>query len=143
MASTVVVKQGSGQHNLLLRFIWFVCVGWWLTGLLSIVAWACVVSVIGLPLGAFLLNRIPAAITLRQRSKTWEVTSEGGVTFLRQVNVQQRPIWVRAIWLVLIGWWSLAIWLFVAWLACVLVLSLPIGLWMYNRAPAVATLMRY
>jgi hypothetical protein len=93
--------------------------------------------------GAFLLNRIPAAITLRRRSKTWVADSQGGVTFLRQVNVAQRPIWMRAIWLVFVGWWALAIWLFIAWFGCILLLTLPIGLWMYNRAPAVATLMRY
>jgi uncharacterized membrane protein YccF (DUF307 family) len=141
--SAVVVQQGSPQHNLLLRFIWFVLIGWWLTALLSFVAWVCILSVIGLPLGAFLLNRIPAAITLRRRSKTWTTETVGGVTYVRETNMQQRPFWVRAIWLVLVGWWALAIWLMIAWVGCILLLTLPVGLWMYNRAPAVATLMRY
>jgi uncharacterized membrane protein YccF (DUF307 family) len=51
MTNTVVIQQGSEQHNLLLRFLWFLFVGWWLTGLMSIVAWLCVISIIGLPLG--------------------------------------------------------------------------------------------
>ena len=141
--SNVVIQQGSSQHNLLLRFLWLVFVGWWLTGLLSVVAWLCIVSVIGIPAGAYLLNRIPAAITLRRRSKVRTVDTYGGVTFVRETNTPQRALWLRAVWAVCIGWWLLAIWLFVAWVGCVLVLTLPIGLWMYNRAPAVATLMRY
>jgi uncharacterized membrane protein YccF (DUF307 family) len=141
--STVIVEQGTRQHNLLLRFLWFLFVGWWLTGILSFVAWICILSIIGLPAGAFLLNRIPAAITLRRRSKTWTTETVGGVTFVRETNMPQRPIWVRAIWLVCVGWWALAIWLTIAWLGCILLVTLPIGLWMYNRAPAVATLMRY
>jgi uncharacterized membrane protein YccF (DUF307 family) len=141
--STVIVQPESSQHNLLLRFIWFLFIGWWLTGLLSFVAWICILSIVGLPLGAFLLNRIPAAITLRKRSKTWTTDTVDGVTFVRETNMPQRPLLVRAVWLVLVGWWALAIWLTIAWLGCILLVTLPIGLWMYNRAPAVATLMRY
>ena len=141
--STLIVQQGARQHNLLLRLLWFLFIGWWLTGILSFVAWICILSIIGLPAGAFLLNRIPAAITLRRRSKTWTTETVGGVTFVREANMPQRPVWVRAIWLVCVGWWALAIWLTIAWFGCILLVTLPIGLWMYNRAPAVATLMRY
>ncbi len=141
--STVIVQGDTSQHNLLLRFLWFLFVGWWLTAILSFVAWICVLSVVGLPLGAFLLNRIPAAITLRRRSKTWTTDTVNGVTFVRETNKPQRPLLLRAAWLVCIGWWALAIWLTIAWLGCILPVTLPIGLWMYNRAPAVATLMRY
>jgi uncharacterized membrane protein YccF (DUF307 family) len=141
--STVVVQQRTSQHNLLLRFLWFLFIGWWLTGILSFIAWICILSIIGLPAGAFLLNRIPAAITLRSRSKTWTTETVGGVTFVRETNKPRRPTWVRATWLVCVGWWALAIWLTIAWLGCILLVTLPIGLWMYNRAPAVATLMRY
>lgn len=138
---TVVVE--SRGPNLLLRAVWFIFIGWWLTGLVTAIAWAALVTVIGIPLFAFLVNRVPSVLTLRPRSKRWESRTEGDVTFLREVNTAQRPLWQRALYLVVIGWWFSAIWMIVAWVLCVIVIGLPIGIWMYNRTPAVTTLMRY
>jgi uncharacterized membrane protein YccF (DUF307 family) len=42
--------------NLVLRVIWFLVVGWWLTGVLSVVAWALNATIIGLPLGLWIIN---------------------------------------------------------------------------------------
>ncbi|MCD6028515.1 MAG: hypothetical protein K0S78_689, partial [Thermomicrobiales bacterium] len=59
--SAVEPIRGPGQHlvtveppNLILRVIWFVLVGWWLTGILSAAAWALNATVIGLPLGLWI-----------------------------------------------------------------------------------------
>jgi uncharacterized membrane protein YccF (DUF307 family) len=35
--------------NLILRVIWFLVVGWWLAGVLSVAAWALNATIIGLP----------------------------------------------------------------------------------------------
>jgi len=42
-----------------------------------------------------------------------------------------------------VGWWFGSFWSVLAWLLCVLVLTLPLGVMMYNRLPAVMTLRRY
>ena len=59
--------------NLILRVIWFVLVGWWLTGILSVVAWALNATIIGLPLGLWIINRLPLAATLRPSNSRYSV----------------------------------------------------------------------
>jgi uncharacterized membrane protein YccF (DUF307 family) len=52
-------------------------------------------------------------------------------------------MWLRAIWFILVGWWFGALWMAVAYVLCVLILTLPFGLAMFNRVGAVMTLLRY
>ncbi len=44
------IEYMSGP-NLLVRLIWWLFVGWWASGLAVIVAWAALISIIGIPLG--------------------------------------------------------------------------------------------
>ena len=60
------VQQGPG---LLVRALWFMFIGWWLTGIVSAIAWLAMITIIGLPLGIWLINRIPTVITLRPRTR--------------------------------------------------------------------------
>jgi len=109
-----------------------------------VLAWVALLTVVGIPLFAYLLNRIPAILTLRPRSKRWESsTGEDGVTIMRETNHPQRPVWQRGVYLVLVGWWASAIWMSLAYLLCLIVIGLPIGLYMFNRTGAIATLLRY
>lgn len=140
---TTVVVQASGP-GFGVRALWFIFIGWWLTGLLTLVAWVSLVTIIGIPLFAWLINRLPAVLTLASRTKTWEShVDEHGVTFLRETHLLQRPLWQRALYLVFVGWWFSAIWMSVAWLLCIVIIGLPFGVWLYNRTPAITTLMRY
>src|SRR5215208_3480219 len=75
--------------NLILRVIWFV-----------LVAWAFNATIIGLPLGLWIINRLPLAATLRPSNSRYSV--ENGVL---QRGIEQRPILLRAIYFILIGWW--------------------------------------
>ena len=50
---------------------------------------------------------------------------------------------VRAVWFVLVGWWLTAIVISIAYVLCVLIVTLPFGLAMFNRVGAVMTLLRY
>jgi uncharacterized membrane protein YccF (DUF307 family) len=50
---------------------------------------------------------------------------------------------LRAIWFVLVGFWLGAIWMSIAYVLCVLIVTLPFGLAMFNRVGAVMTLLRY
>ena len=50
---------------------------------------------------------------------------------------------VRGVWFIFVGWWASAIVMAIGWLLIVLIITIPIGLWMYNRVPFVASLYRY
>ena len=134
--------------NIVIRAIWFIFIGWWLTGIVSAIAWIAMVTIIGLPLGAWLLNRIPTVVSLRPRSQHIVATAVGGATFLSVHGRVQQPWYVRLLWFVFIGFWASAIWLVIAYLlvlASVITLGLTLipALLMYNRVPFVATLYRY
>ncbi|MER3439036.1 MAG: hypothetical protein C4346_16415 [Chloroflexota bacterium] len=58
-------------------------------------------------------------------------------------QTRQPSFVVRAVWFVFVGWWLGALWLTVAWLISLLVITLPISIWMYNRTSGVITLQRH
>jgi uncharacterized membrane protein YccF (DUF307 family) len=118
-----------------------VLIGWWLTGFWSALAWALTASVVGLPLGLWMINRLPQVLALMPARIVVETTTGpgGGVTnHLRPVA--ERPLLVRAVYFVLIGWWFSAIWMAVAYFCAVSLVGLPLALWLYNRVPLVMTL---
>jgi uncharacterized membrane protein YccF (DUF307 family) len=131
----VIQRPGPG---LLIRFLWFVFIGWWLGGLVSALAWFLVVTVIGLPLGLWIINRLPTVITLRAQEQTWHLDERG---VLRQGRAQ-RPFLLRAVWFLLVGWWLSGVWLATAYVALVVIIGLPIAFWMYGRVGAITTLYR-
>lgn len=59
-----------------------------------------------------------------------------GTTSVRE----ERSLLVRAVWFLLIGWWATGIWLGVAWLLLVLIITIPIGIKMINMVPLVLSL---
>ena len=65
-------------------------------------AWVLCVTIIGLPVGLFMLNRMPQVVTLKPTRTNLLVTPSGEVV---QLNVPQVPFLLRAIYFVLIGWW--------------------------------------
>jgi uncharacterized membrane protein YccF (DUF307 family) len=137
----VAPRQGPG---FLARAVWFIFVGWWLTAFMIVVAYALALSILGLPFAFYLFNRIPAFLTLRGRSKTYQVeTTADGRRYLTSTNTEQLPIWLRAIWFVLVGFWLGAFWMAAAYVLCVLIVTMPFGIAMFNRVGAVMTLMRY
>jgi len=130
----LVVESGP---NLLLRVAWFVLVGWWLGGILSGVAWFLNATIVGLPLGLWLINRLPTFITLRPQERRWVVV-DGTLSSA----VAQRPLLLRAVWFLLVGWWLSGVWLAVAYVMLVSIVGMPVAFWMYGRIGAVTTLYR-
>lgn len=53
---------------------------------------------------------------------------------------QQLPFLVRALWFLVFGWWLALAWITVAIFFAMLVITLPIATWMFNRTNAVMTL---
>jgi uncharacterized membrane protein YccF (DUF307 family) len=140
----VVVAETKSGPGLLVRALWFVVVGWWLTGIVSLVAWAAMVTIIGLPLGIWLVNRIPTTLTLRPRtSSVFQWVDASGQVRTAGVPIRQQPWWVRGLWFIVIGWWLSGIAMTVGLVLCVLIITMPIGLMLYNRVPFAASLYRY
>jgi uncharacterized membrane protein YccF (DUF307 family) len=140
----VTEKTGSQGPGLLVRILWFVFLGWWLAGLANLLGYLLCLTIIGLPAGFMLFNRIPSILTLRPRTVHMTTTvGDDGAVYVTEAIVEQRGFFLRAIWFLVIGWWLGAIWSAVAFTLCVLVITLPLGVMAYNRLPAVMTLRRY
>ncbi|GAB4215101.1 MAG: hypothetical protein OHK0022_54570 [Roseiflexaceae bacterium] len=134
-ATTVTTVRGPG---LLVRLIYFVLIGLWLSGIWAAVAWLLCVTIIGLPAGLWMLNRLPQVVTLKPQREDLLISNGQ----LVRVDVRQYPLVLRALYFVLIGWWFSALWMAAAWALCASVIGTVIGFWMFNRVPAVITLAR-
>ena len=135
--SSPVVMESPGP-NLLLRVLWFLFIGWWLGLFVSGIAWFLVITIIGLPLGLWIINRLPTILTLRPQEQRWYL-DESGV--LRR-GEQQYPFLLRAAYFLLIGWWLSGLWMAAAYLAGITIVGLPLAFWMYGQVGAVTTLYR-
>jgi uncharacterized membrane protein YccF (DUF307 family) len=141
MPPVAEVRTGPGY---LVRALWFVLVGWWLTAIASSVAWLLTVTIIGLPLGIWLINRIPTMLTLRPRtSYRYVYVDSTGAAWTGESKLPQTPWPIRGLWFIFVGWWASGFMMSVAWILCVLIITMPIGLWLYNRVPFVASLYQY
>ncbi len=143
-SAPIVVEQKTGP-GLLVRAVWFVFVGWWLSGIVASIAWFAMITIIGLPLGIWLVNRLPTVITLRPRTTYAyaSVDSTGNWVYSRAAAIPQLPWWVRGIWFLLVGWWASFFVMALAWALLLPIITIPIGLWLFNRVPFVASLYRY
>jgi hypothetical protein len=92
----VAVEQKTGP-GLLVRAVWFVFVGWWLSGIVAGLAWFFMITILGLPIGIWLINRLPTVITLRPRtSYAYAYTDAyGNVRYSPGTPVEQVPWWLR------------------------------------------------
>ncbi len=128
---------------LLLRILYFFLFGWWATGVWINVAWVLNATIIGLPLGLWMLNRVPQVLTLRPPQQIVVMERDRGeLVRVRTTNVPQRPWPIRLVYFLLIGWWLSLLWSNAAWIVSATIIGLPLGIWMFNQLPALTTLMR-
>jgi uncharacterized membrane protein YccF (DUF307 family) len=139
MQSQPVIIQRNDGAGLLVRALYFVLIGWWFSAVWAVAAWVLCVTIIGLPLGLYMLNRLPQVVTLKPSRGDLVITAAGQVV---QMELRQRPFLLRAIYFVLIGWWLSAIWLAIAWALHVSIIGMLLGFWMFNRTPAIVSLAR-
>jgi uncharacterized membrane protein YccF (DUF307 family) len=142
--SSVSIQQEKGP-GLLIRALYFIFVGLWLGGVWTTIAWILVVSIIGLPLGLLMLNRLPQVMTLKPVRENRYLVQKDGQWVMRSYTKEQPSFLARALYFILIGWWFSALWLLAAWAisGITLGLGLPIAFWMFDRVPAITTLSSY
>jgi uncharacterized membrane protein YccF (DUF307 family) len=143
MTTNSYVRESPG-FPFILRVLWFIFIGWHVTFWWVLAAWLLNLTIIGMPLGLWMLNRVPLVLTLRtQRTYAVGETRLDGAVEWHTQGVPQNPFILRALYFVLIGWWFSLIWSLLGWLLCVTIIGLPLGVLMLNRLPEVTTLMRH
>lgn len=139
-SASIKMRENNPETPFLLRVIWFFVFGWELTGIWVLVAWALNASIIGLPLGLWMIDRVPQVLTLKARPGVMVTDMKDGRSeFLPATNT---PFLVRAVYFVLFGWWFSLIWALLAWLLCATIIGLPLGVMMLNGLPTVTTLAK-
>jgi uncharacterized membrane protein YccF (DUF307 family) len=137
----VDIPRGPGC---LVQLLWFVFVGWWAVHIWAAVAWVFLVSIIGIPIGIWMLHRVPIVVALRDpREVRYRMTRIGkqGWTY-EATPAEQHPFLLRALYFALVGWWLSALWIGLASLVCSTIIGLPLGIWMFDLVPALVSLQR-
>ncbi len=137
---TMKMKENNPETPFVLRVIWFFVFGWELTGIWILVAWALNASIIGLPLGLWMIDRVPQVLTLKARPGLMVTDMKDGRSqFFPATNA---PFLVRAAYFILFGWWFSLLWAVLAYLLCATIIGLPLGIMMLNGLPTVTTLAK-
>ncbi len=140
---TVIVNQRSSGPGFFTRAVWFLLIGWWLTGIAIGFAWLCSLTILLLPVAYVIVNKIPVILTLRPRSVATDVRVHAdGTVLITTGGAAQPAFWKRALWFVIVGWWACLLAMLVAYALSLTIIGLPAGLLIFNRIPAVMTLQR-
>ena len=63
--ATTYVREEPRRSRSSLRVLWFFLIGWHVTLYWVVAAWILNLTIIGMPLGLWMLNRVPLVLTLR------------------------------------------------------------------------------
>lgn len=66
VAGNTVTVAGARQHGFVLRAIYFLLIGWWLSGLWMAAAYLALISIVLIPLAFWMYNRTAAITTLHR-----------------------------------------------------------------------------
>ena len=132
------VAQPAREIPFLLRALWFVFFGWEITAVWILIAWALNLTIIGLPLGLWMIDRVPQVLTLKARPGMYVTDMQNGRS--RFVSERSAPFLLRVLYFVIFGWWLSLLWAAVAWLLCTTIIFLPLGVPMLHALPFVTTL---
>lgn len=141
--SAPVYVQNPGP-GCLVRGLYFIFIGWWLGLIWTLAAWFFNLTIIGLPIGLVMINRIPQVMTLRPERVQTTVEVRDGAPVVRQAPLRQPPFLLRAVYFILIGFWFSLIWMLLAWIFTTLTfgIGMPLAFWMFDRTPCVTTMAR-
>jgi uncharacterized membrane protein YccF (DUF307 family) len=139
----VNVNIQQNQPGLFIRALYFLFIGWW-AGLIWLnIGYFFVVTIIGLPVGLIMLNRLPLIMTLKPASQSVNINITGNTTNINiTTGAQQVNFLIRALYFVFVGWWAGLLWSYVAYTLFVLIVTIPVGVIMFNMLPAIITLRK-
>jgi len=102
----VNVNIQQHQHSLFVRALYFFFIGWW-AGLIWLnIGYFFVLTVIGLPIGLLMLNRLPLVMTLKPASQSVNINITGSITNINISGAQQTNFLLRVLYFVFVGWWA-------------------------------------
>ena len=140
--STVVIDSKKNP-GCLIQLLWFIFIGWWLGQLWIAVAWILMLTIVGIPIGVMMMNKVPKVIALREKAEGLTVTTTDTTTVITQgAKTPQLNIIIRAVYFVFIGWWLSALWIEIAYFFCVIIIGMPLGFWMFDKVPVMVSLRR-
>lgn len=129
------------EHGLFVRALYFLFIGWWFGLFWALLSWFMYATVVGAPLGAVMMNKVPGAISLKSKQKDIKViTTEDGYT-VSQTNKEQFPLWARILYYP-VGLILSLVMIIIGWLLFVFLITAPLGVMVFNAVPAVTSLHR-
>lgn len=135
----VVVEAKS--YGFIIRALYFLFVGWWLGLAWSLLSWLVYATVILAPVGSAMLSKVPGLVSLKARQKQIRVEATAAGTTVTQEGVKQHNILLRILYYPFGLVFSL-IAILAAWLLCCLIITMPLGVWLYGKVPWLASLHR-
>lgn len=130
--------QAEGGTNILLRILWMIFVGWWLSGLFYIVGAVLTLLIVTAPLGMVVIQKIGWAFSLYKESKYQTGYTETGEAI--QIEKQNTNFLIRFLYFIFIGWWAGGIALVISWIVGITIIGLPLSFYIMNRLGKIMTL---
>ncbi len=119
------------------RFVYFLAVGWWLGMFTAILAYLLCLSIIGLPFGVILLNRLPTLVFLREPGEPCPAGAD------HRHYVEELPFLLRVLWFLVLGWTLGFVAIVAGYLIALTIVGIPVGIYILNRVPLMTTLSRH
>jgi uncharacterized membrane protein YccF (DUF307 family) len=142
MSKDVIINE-SKSPNIILRFLWFILIGWWVGYIVVGIAFVLEAIIIGIPLAIYLFDRLPAIMTLKAPQRKLDVYEDRkGRLETRELRPQQHNLLLRIVYFLLIGWWLSGLWIAGAFALAATIIGTPLAFWMVDRVPFVASLAR-
>lgn len=137
---TVNIQQSS--PSFFLRVIYYLFIGWWAGFFWLNLGFFFCFTVLLLPVGLVMLNRLPTVLTLRPVGQQTSVSVSGSNVTVNVGGTRQLSFLARAVYFIFVGWWAGYFWALIGYFFCLSIFLLPVGLIMLNRLPLVLTLRK-
>lgn len=123
--------------------LYVIFLGWWLSLLATFYAWLLIASGVGSARGMMVLASIHHLAIRREPAAEFRRATEDVEIAIENGGGKQRPVLLRIVYAVLIGWWASAIALLAAWMLLMSIAGIPLASKIYRNAPRLTTLAVY
>lgn len=133
----VIINQDQGT-NIVLRFLWMIFIGWWLSAIFYIAGIILTLLVVTSPLGMVVMQKMGWAFSLYKESHDPTIIQTGNTTVI--MEQQGTSFIIRYLYFIFIGWWVGFIALIIAWILGIIIIGLPFSILIMNRMGKIMTL---